>query len=283
MIYTLDHNSVLKDLGTTEDFDKAKTVILWNDVNPIERGIINLAKSRGKKNLVYQHGRRGTSKYFSPFNEKIKADILMVWGESDKEALIEAGQDPKKIKVVGATVFKYLKPRKEHGGINIVFCPEHWDRPVEENIKVRNELRKLKNCNVITKIIESHNPKEFDNPVASRRDDANHLDICADVLSTADLVVGISESTFELIAQAMDIPVVIMEEWEPKSFGGDPRYETYRRVISRASKRTSLGNLRKTIGQQLANPDELKEERKQIVIEEGGLGLNTHELIKKNI
>jgi len=281
MIYCLDHNSVLQGLATTKDFDKAKTVILWNDVNPIERGIIQLAKSRGKKTLVYQHGRRGTSKYFSPFNEKIQADILMVWGESDKKALIGAGQDPRKIKVVGATIFKYLKPRQSHEGINVVFCPEHWDRPVEENIKVKNELRKLKNCNVITKIIESHNPKEFDNPIASRRDDVTHLGICIDVLRTADVVVGISESTFELLAQAMDIPVVIVDEWSPKAFGGDMRYTTYRRVISRASKKTTIKDLRKTINQQLANPDELKEERKQVVIEEGGFGLDTIKLIEK--
>lgn len=280
MPFILDHNSVLSGLEK-ESFDKAKTVILWNDVNPVERGIINLARGQGKKAIVYQHGRRGTSKYYPPFNEKIQADKLLVWGESDKKALIEAGQDPKKIKVVGATVFKHLKPKIPHDGINIIFCPEHWDRPVEENIKVRDELRKLKGVNVITKIIESHNGKEFDNVCSSHRDSDTHLDTCANILRTADLVVGISESTFELLAQAMDIPVVIMDEWTPKSFGGDTRYTTYRRVVSRASKRTSVKDLRKTIGQQLANPDELKEERRQVVVEDGGFGLDTMKLIKQ--
>ena len=279
--WTLDHNSVLSGLVTTEDFDKAKTVILWNDVNPIERGIINLAKSRGKKNLVYQHGRRGTSKYYPPFNEKIQADKLLVWGESDRNALLEAGQDGKKIKVVGATIFSHLKAKTSHQGINIVFCPEHWDKPVEENIMVRNKLRKLRGIRIITKIIETHNEKDFDNPIKTHRDNNNHLSECIRVLTTADLVVGISESTFELLAQAMDIPVVIMDEWKPKSFGGDGRYTEYRRIISRASKRTSLKNLNKTILQQLANPDEFKEERRQVVIEEGGLGLDTIKLIEK--
>lgn len=156
-----------------------------------------------------------------------------------------------------------------HNGVNIVFCPEHWDRPVDENYQVRDELRKLSGVNVLTKIIESHDPNEFDNPVQTNRDDINHLDECIKVLQTADLVVGISESTFELLAQAMDVPVVIMEEWEPKAFGGNLAYTTYRRVISNGSKRTSLKNLLKTIKQQLNNPEELKEERQQAVIDEG--------------
>lgn len=280
MIFCVDHNSVLRGLNNST-FDKAKTVILWNDVGETERSIIKTARSLGKKTLVYQHGRRGTSKYFPPFNEKIFADKLLVWGEQDKKDLIEAGQDPKKIAVVGSTVFKYLKPRVPHKDINIVFCPEHWDRPVKENIQVRDELRKLKNVNVITKIIEGHNPKEFDNSVASRRDNINHLAICIDTLCTADLVVGISESTFELLAQALDIPVVIMEEWEPKAFGGDMRYTEYtRRIISKASKRATMGTLLDTIKQQLENPQELTKERKEVVISEGGWGLDTLKLIK---
>src|SRR3990167_7258069 len=116
MLWKLDHNSVLQGLATT-DFDKAKTVILWNDVNSFERGLIQLAKSMGKKTLVYQHGRRGTSKYYPPFNEKIQADKLLVWGESDRRALLEAGQDEKKIKVVGATILSHLKTKTPHQGI----------------------------------------------------------------------------------------------------------------------------------------------------------------------
>ena len=95
------------------------------------------------------------------------------------------------------------------------------------------------------------------------------------VLQTADLVVGISESTFELFAEAMDIPVVIMDEWEPKAFGGDTRHTQARRVYSKGCKRTSLKDLNKTIEEQLKNPDELKKERAEIAEEEGGISIDT--------
>jgi hypothetical protein len=164
-----------------------------------------------------------------------------------------------------------LKQRVKHKGVNIVFSPEHWDRPLAENVQVRDELRKLKGVKITTKLIHSaSHTEEYDNPVRTKTSDPDHLDKCIDVLKWADLVVGISESTFELMAQAMDIPVVIMAEWEPKAFGGDMRYLTYRRVISRAAKQANLENLLETIKQQLKNPDELKQERREVCREEGG-------------
>lgn len=287
-IYCLDHNSVMKDIKTefevVPNLEDADKVVLWNDVNPVERGIIRYAKSLKKEVIVIQHGRKGTSKYYPPFNEKIQADKLLVWGEFDRRSLLEAGQDAGKIRVVGTTVLSALRPRSEHAGINVVFSPEHWDCPLEENTRVRKELKKLKGAKIITKLIDSpsHGQADWQNPVYSARDSADHLSICAEVLSTADLVVGISESTFELMAQALDIPVVIMEGWIPKPFSGDPRYVNYRRVISKAAKRCQVDTLIATIKDQLRNPDELKEERRLVVIEEGGPA-NALELIKKEI
>lgn len=285
-IFCVDHNSIFKDIkkefDITNNFDEADVIFLWNDVLPIERGIIHLAKATGKKVFVFQHGRKGSSKYYPPFNEKIKADKMFVWGEFDKQELIKAGQDGNKIKVIGTTIFKHLIPKKIHHKINIVFCPEHWDKPVKENNKVKDELKKLIKFNIITKTIDSpsHDGIEWQNEIKTNRDSDNHIDKCIELLATADIVVGISESTFELLAQAMNIPVIIVDKWEPKAFGGDIRYTTYRRLISPAVKKTTVENLKETILQQLINPDELKEERKQVVIDEGGLGLDTINLIK---
>lgn len=277
-LWLWEHNQVMGDLRKefeiAEKIEDADKVLLWNDVNPIERGIVRYARSLKKPVFVLQHGRKGTSRYYPPFSEKIQADKLFVWGEFDRASLIEAGQEAR-IEVVGSPIFSRLY-KKAHEGINVVFSPEHWDRAITENTLVRKKLRQLRGIQVITKLIDSpsHDPKAYDNVVLSNRAMDNHLDVCADVLSVADIVVGISESTFELMAQFLNIPVVIMDEWSPKSFGGDARYATYRRVISRAAKRTSLKNLLKTIKHQLENPDELEEERKQVCIEEGGSNLN---------
>lgn len=273
-----EHNSIFdglkKKFEVVDDIADCDWVLLWNDVNPEEQAIVHYARSLGKKTAVLQHGRRGTSKYHPPFLQKVVADKLLVWGEFDRRRLIASGQDPRKIAVVGTTVLWNLPPRAERFGTNVVFCPEHWDRPVEENFKVRDELRKLKGVKVMTKLIESHAMEDFDNPVKTNRNSSEHLMVCKNLLSTADLVVGVSESTFELLAQTMDIPVVIMDEWEPKAFGGDERYVAYERLISPAAKRTSLADLRKTVKDQLKHPDELKEERQRVAIDEGGIELD---------
>lgn len=287
-LYIWDHNSVLQDIAkefeVVDDIRDCDVVLLWNDVNHLERSIIKLARTFKKKVIVMQHGRKGTSKYYEPFNEEIIADKLLVWGDFDKRSLVEAGRDSRRIQVVGTTVLNNLPRRQEHDGVNIVFCPEHWDKPVEENRRVRDELRKLKGVNIITKILDSHHdPEEYDNPVITNTRDKDHLKITKETLAKADLVVGVSESTLELIAQAMDIPVVIMEEWTPKAFGGDMKYLTYRRVISDAAKRTSIKNLLATIKDQLKNPDELKDARRRVAIDEGGIDLNAIEEIKKAI
>lgn len=286
-IFCLEHNQIFRDIKkefeVVNKIEDADRVLLWNDVLPVERGIVNLARSLGKKTIVLQHGRKGTSRYYPPFSEPIQADKLLVWGEFDKNSLLEVGQEEKRIVIVGSPVISHLKEKKEHKEKNLVFVPEHWDRPVEENQLVRKKLKKLKGINIVTKIIEVHDPKEFDNPIQSNRSDDNHLDVCADVLSTADIVVSVYEGTFELMAQAMDIPVVVMSDWAPKAFNGDIRHTEARRFYSSACKTTSLKNLIATIKHQLKNPDELKEERKQAAIMEGGYGLNFIENVKKEV
>lgn len=285
-IYVAEHNGVLQDIKDEFEivsFEEAEKVVLWNDVQPEARAIINYARALKKPTLVVQHGRKGTSKYYPPFNEEITADRLCVWGPKDKEVLTGYGRDASKIEVCGTTIFSHLIGRKEHEGTNVVFCPEHWDRPVSENRKVKNVLRRLKNVKITTKIIEAHDPKDFDNVVVSDRSDSSHLDVCASVLSTADVVVGVSESTFELLAQALDIPVVIMTDWEPKAFGGDMRYAEYRRVVSDGAHKTTLKDLNKTIMHALAHPQELREERRKICEEEGGIHLNAKENLVRAI
>lgn len=284
-IFYRNHNQILTDIvkefEIVERMEDCDLVLLWNEVLPETIAMIHKAKELGKKVFTIQHGRRGSSRYFPPFNMQIVSDKLLVWGKLDKERLVEAGHDASKIEVIGTTIFSHLKPRQEHEGVTIVFSPDHWGREIIENINVRTELRRLKDVKIITKIIDEQDPVFYDNPVQSNRKESNHLEICAEVLSKADLVVSIADGTFELMANALDIPVVTVEDWEPKDFGGDARYEKYWRHISEGTKRTSLKNLLKTIKQQLENPDELREQRKQMCVDEGGLGLNTINLIKE--
>ncbi len=265
-----------------EKIEDADIVMLWNEVMHDTKLLIKQARELDKPVVTIQHGRRGSSRYFAPFNEKIISDKLLVWGSLDKIRLVEAGNSPQKIEVIGTTIFSHLpKHRKKHEGINVVFSPDHWNKEIPENLAVRDELRKLKGVTVITKIIEDQDPIFYDNVVQSNRKETNHLEICAKVLATADIVVSVAEGTFELMAQALDIPVVTVEDWQPKEFGGDSRYLTYWRHISPAAKRTKLKKLLKTVRHQLRNPKELRHERDAMCRAEGGINLNPVYEIKK--
>ena len=284
----LNHNNILSDViphfEAVTEISKAERIVVWSDQTFLERTVIKQAKERSIPTIVIQHGRSGSSRYYPPFNEPIIADKLLVFGEADKRGLIGAGQDPKKIKVVGTTLFSHLKPHLSHKGTNVVFSPDHWDKEIWENKATMMQLKKLKGIKLTTKIVDGNDPSLYVNPVLTNRDASDHIDKCIEILSTADLLVSISEGTLELLAQAMDIPVVVMEEWRPKIFAGDERYlKDYRRIISPASKRARLKNLNEVIKDQLARPNELQEERKRIVIDEGGYGLDSLNLIIKEV
>ena len=143
-----------------------------------------------------------------------------------------------------------------------------------ENNIVASELRKLKGVKVITKGLDKENNTQiFDNPIISNRMTADHLDTVAEVLSTADLVVGISESTFAFLAETLDIPVVIPDVWVPKPRAGDERYKDFVANESNAITKCKLEDLNKTIMYQLKHPEILREERRIASTENGGVGI----------
>jgi len=279
------YNVLIPD-GKDETYKKADTMILWNETELAGwKEWIRKARKDGKKTILIQHGRRGTSRIYPPFNEKLESDIISVWSKNDKKRLMSVGVPEERIHITGTTVFSQLKPRVSHKGFNVVFSPEHWGGgEVIENLIVKSELEKLKGVNVITKLLTNeHNPALYNNPVFSHRNQPDHLEICADLLSKTDLVVAISESTFELMAQILDIPVVIADIWMPKACDGDERYKDYHREYSNACTMVKdMKKLNKEIKHQLKHPEILRKERKQIAIDDGGTDIENplEEIIK---
>lgn len=272
-----------------DDLGKFDVVVNWNESEATGqtkwtgRKYVEFCKKLGIKTVLLQVGRRGSARIYPPFNEKILSDKVCLWGEGDKRRLLEVGTPEDKLVVTGTPIFKYLKPREKHEGINIVFNPEHWDNDVVENQIVAGSLRKLKGVKITTKLLEEeHFTNIYDNPVLSNRHSEEHLEICANVLKTADLVVGISESTFELMAEILDIPVIIADIWMPKSCKGDKMYMDYKREYSNACELVKFDKLNEIIYKRLKHPEYLKEERRQISIEDGGINLKdpVSEIIK---
>lgn len=281
-------HEISKEHEIVQEPNDADVIVLWNEMQGIGWGeIIDEAHKRGQKVILYQQGVRGIDRVQPPFNEKLKSDKICVWGEGDKEHLIKYGTDPKKIFITGCPILKKLKPKVEHEGKNVVFALEHWDiDDIPENLIVASELRKLKNVGgikVITKALErEHDLNSYDNVISTKRYDPDHLDKVADLLSLTDLVVALSESTFALLAEVMDIPVIIADIWIPKSRGGDERYKEYRHTFSDGVKRVCMADLNKKILWSLKHPEDKREERKQTSISLAGVNISDpeKELIK---
>jgi len=274
-IFLRNHNQVgtgLEEYFDIVGFDEAEKIVLWQDVMGEERGLAKLAHALKKPVIQIQHGRRGYTQYRYPFNKEMLSDKFCIWGKTDKDNLIEAGIPEDKLVITGTTVFRHLKPKIKHKGKNIVFSPDHWDYDIQENDKVVDVLRKLKGVNITTKVMEMHDIRKYDNPVFSNRNRPNHLEVCAEVLRKADLVVAISEGTFELMAQILNIPVVIANLFTPRLCNGDHRYLKFKLSFSEAVKKEpEIKNLAKVIRQQLKNPDELREQRRSAALNDGGI------------
>lgn len=277
------HN-ILSGNVTPQMVKKADAVLLWNET-PMGGWDTWVKQLKGKRTVLFQHGRRGTSRIYPPFNEPLKSDVICAWSENDRKRLQNAGVAPERIKVTGTTVIDHIKPRREHKGINVVFSPEHWDVDVMENFIVNSQLAKLKGVNITTKcLIDEHTKGVYPNPVWSDRRTEEHIEIFTEVLRDADVVVAVSESTFELCAEIMDIPVVIADIWVPKACNGDERYRDYTREYSNACTRVKdISKLNDAIMHAIKHPENLREERKQIGVDDGGYGLNALEEIIKVI
>lgn len=287
-ILSFDFNNILTDVerelekrghtilpidGKASTWKKADVVVVWQETaDGGWRDWIQKVQKAGKRVILMQHGRRGVSRIYPPFDEELVSDVVCVWGENDVERLVRSGVSREKIIVTGTPILGHIKPRIEHTGVNVVFSPEHWDRDVAENLIVASALRKVPGIKVTTKLLEGeHNPNEYDNPVSSSRLRPGHLDVCIDVLRTADAVVSMSDSTFELLAETMDIPVIIADIWVHKSQAGDDRHKVYRREFSSACERVKdLSKIGKVIHKHVKNPDLLYDERVEAGIGDGG-------------
>lgn len=278
-------HEILPRDGQDKTWQSADRIVVWQETEMAGwKNWIRKVQKKGILVILMQHGRRGTSRIYPPFNEELISDRVCVWGEEDKKRLMSCGVAEDRIYVTGTPVLRHTKPKVKHDGINVVFSPEHWDEDVVENIIVAGALRKVKGINVISKLLEGeHNPREYDNPVVSNRNKPGHLDICIETLQKADVVVAISESTFELLAEIMDIPVIIADIWMPKACAGDDRYKDYHREYSPACERVKdLDKLGDVIKKHVSNPQLLEKQRREWAILDGGMDIQdpVEEIIK---
>lgn len=276
-IFSSEHNGVISDINphftVVPNMEEADVIVLWQDVVGWCKSFIHLAKSLKKKVVVIQHGVGAMDDYGPPNSYEMITDKICVWSQNDVDMLKSFGIPEKKYVLTGTTIWSHLKPKKKHDGINVLFKPAHWDSVLEENFIIRDALRKIKGINVTTKIHESQllGSDDFDNIVYSDRGQPGHLDICGEVLSNTDIIVGLgNEGTLGLLGYGQDIPMIIPDIWKPKPFLNAPTSEM---KYTEACQLVKLEDLEKTIKNAVKYPEFKKEERRHVAEYYGGINI----------
>jgi len=273
-IYSTEHNGVMEDINphfiVVPAIEDADVIVLWQDVVGFCKSFAHLAKYLKKKIIVIQHGIGAIDDYGPPNSYELVADKICVWSQNDVDMLKRFGIPPQKYELTGTTIWSHLKPKQKHEGINVLFKPAHWDAVLEENIMVRDALRAIKGINVTTKIHESQRlgSDDFDNIVFSNREIPGHLDICGEVLSNTDIIVGVgNEGTLGLLGYGQDIPMIVPDIWQPKIFLNGPTPEM---KYTEACQKVKLEDLEKAIKDATKHPETKREERKYVAEYYGG-------------
>ncbi|OFW54466.1 MAG: hypothetical protein A2163_07165 [Actinobacteria bacterium RBG_13_35_12] len=263
-------------------FDK---VVIWHEGKQGGEEIVKEFHNQGKKVILLQHGYKGLCGNHEPEVYELKSDAVCVWGEKMKDRINNLS-DKSKIFITGCWLNELILPRVKQEGINIVYFPAHFKTELDENILTAIELKKL-NASVVSKILSCHKAEFYPTPIISDRSKKYHLSTVLQLLSVADLVVGTFEGTPEMLAQVMDIPVVISNIWRSQDkmsvAVGEKVWDFYHRDIDKGCAVVKgLKDLNKTILQELKNPQRLSKERKEVAINEAGVNIKNplEEIIK---
>jgi hypothetical protein len=252
-----------KDLTT--DWREADTIVLWQDVIGGLESVATQAKMMGKRVIVAEHGLLSINDYLPPLNRPIVADTFMAWGAWTKAWLVNKAKiAPERIVVTGTLLTDKLIPRREHEDKRVLFTPRHWDKELRENLEVADELKKC-GYTVFSKLLEGeNNPQNYPHPISSDRQELNHIEMCFEVLSWADVVVGVGEGTMGALAHLMDIPYISVDNWIEKDLLG----KTYSRKefnsqISPACHQVPLNKLNGWIDWEIKHPGMYELEREK--------------------
>lgn len=126
------------------------------------------------------------------------------------------------------------------------------------------------NFRLIVKTTPIHDKKLYLGSVCeTSQGELKHIEGCVRLLTHADVVVGMLESTFQMLAMAMDIPVVICNEYQFTNYAGVD-YTNFDHIKTKGVTYCDLKDLRATIEGELANPKRLTKERKEATLREFG-------------
>lgn len=205
------HHVINHDFDTVVHEQDAELSIFWNDFH-FDKQVRNAAR-RGKT-LLYQHGRYALQDYY--MNDKpITTHGVLTWGEAQRQKMIEWGYDADKILAVGNPM--YEQRYKSDVNDYVVFVAAHWlhdigslnsniiemihERLPEDTRLIVKTMRKTKLSRELPEGVERYE---------TNVDQPDNEGIAA-LVSGAQVVFTLMESTFELFARLAGTPVVQIE------------------------------------------------------------------------
>lgn len=249
---------------------KPDALISWTDY-PYDYKMINLAAlQHGVPTFMVQHGRRAMRDYWTHIGEP-SSIACFVWGHKDKEDAIKGGWHPLRVFRVGAPWFAYRPERKEEKGL-VVYDVPHWNVDTIEAKKTWTALKKIKGIRPIAKLITPSSQKRnnfLGEQCLTMRDQPGHIEATYDLISRASAVVCMMESTLELFAHSLGVPVIHVRGFKHKELAG-----TWQGVEDTMPGKGSYGcelvELPKVLKLVMDDPTMLAKEARERLLEDAG-------------
>ena len=125
---------------------------------------------------------------------------------------------------------------------------------------------------VNVKLSSVHDMYQYQSPVIqSAQNDPNLIPGLAQVLSNTDVMVCLEEGTMQLLAHALDIPVVVVDIFKYGTYGGCKNYDEVEKIKTPACYWTNkLEKVGDMVTHALNNPLELRKQRAIVCQQDGG-------------
>lgn len=254
----------------TEKDKKPDCLITWTDYPQDSKMLCLAALQHGVPTFMVQHGRRAMRDYWTHRGEPASL-AAFVWGEKDREDAIEGRWHPTRIFRVGAPWFAYRPERQEERGLVIYDVP-HWNIDTIEAKKTWTALKQIPGIRPIAKMISPSEQKQnnyLGEQCMTYRNEPGHIEATFDLVKRASAVVCMMESTLELMAISLGIPVIHVKGFKHKELAG-----TWQGVEDtlpgKGSFACELKDLAKTLTLAFKSPELKAKEARERLLEDAG-------------
>jgi hypothetical protein len=288
-IYTASYNGILDEYKNQVTYASpldADAIVTWQDCSGSPSRLIEMSRKFFPKPVyTMQHGRRASRDYDAPLNRPFQSDKFLCWGKWDYDNMVRMGLPAE---IVGCPLTPLIRGKVRHEEKIILFIPVNTGKEEPDNIRVYNELLKMKldkvtagltanydklrdqwnsedltrhtladNFTIITKVLPWHDHKFYSEGVIKGfQDSARNNQSLFELLRNVDLVVGLDEGTSELFAIAHDVPVIVVDGFEYRWKEGKTQIPH-----TPGMAHCKLDELQSAIEYTLMYPDQLKEQR----------------------